>query len=393
MLTKPRRRPPRHPATVASSDAGPAAQGAAAQGLAANGPAAQGTAAAGMGAAGTGGAGTATAVQTTIQPWSIDYGDRDIASASVQLDQSSPVLLLDASQRGVEEGTTDLPENGHRSSKRMPKTEVVGFAMTVAGVLLAMFLLYLYVFSALTASRSQNQLLHSLTSDPVAIFSLASGHEPRNGQPVAILDIPSIGLHQAVVEGTTAADLQMGPGLMTSRGISGVPGEPGDAVIAGRRVSFGGPFGRLSSLQTGSVIQVVDGAGAFKFEVTKVESISQGQLAVPSYGRSWLTLVTSNSPWLPTGRTVVVARIAGQPGGAKGSSSSSESLPSFAGDPAAGVLAALWALAFIFVLGLMVFAIRRWRQTWVSWLLAAPVLLACGLFACESLARCLPSTL
>jgi sortase A len=274
----------------------------------------------------------------------------------------------------------------------MPKTEVVGFAMTVAGVLLAMFLLYLYVFSALTASRNQNQLLHSLTSDPVAIFSLASGHEPRNGQPVAILDIPSIGLHQAVVEGTTAADLQMGPGLVTSKGISGLPGEPGDAVIAGRRVSFGGPFGRLGDLQTGSVIQVVDGAGAFKFEVTKVESIPQGQLAIPSYGRSWLTLVTSNSSWLPTGR-MVVARIVGQPASAKGSSSFRESLPSFAGDPAAGVLAGLWALAFIIVLSFMVFAIKRWRQTWVSWLLAAPVLLACGLFACESLARCLPSTL
>jgi sortase A len=388
MLTKPRRRPPRHPATVASPEPPAAAQGPATQGT---GVAA--TAVPGSAVQGTAGAGTATAVQTAAQPWSIDYGDRDIASASVRLDQSSPVLLLEAPQPGVEAGTADVPDKGHRSSTRMPKTEVVGFAMTVAGVLLAMFLLYLYVFSSLTASRNQNQLLHSLTSDPVAIFSLASGHEPRNGQPVAILDIPSIGLHQAVVEGTTAADLQTGPGLVTSRGISGLPGEPGDAVIAGRRVSFGGPFGRLGNLQTGSVIQVVDGAGAFKFEVTKVGSISQGQLAVPSYGRSWLTLVTSNSSWLPTGRMVVVARIVGQPAGAKGSSSSSESLPTFAGDPAAGVLAALWALAFILVLGFMVFAIRRWRQTWVSWLLAAPVLLACGLFACESLARCLPTTL
>ena len=159
------------------------------------------------------------------------------------------------------------------------------------------------------------------------------------------------------------------------------------------RVSFGAPFGRLSSLHAGDSIHVVDGAGSFDFVVTSVETISLGSISVPSYGQSWLTLVTSNSSWLPTGRLVVVARIAGQPATASGVSDNRYPLPSFSGDPAAGIPAALWALAFIAVLGLMVFAIRRWRQTWVSWLLAAPVLLACGLFACESLARCLPSTL
>lgn len=369
MLTKPRRRPPRHQAVATSQEVVT------------------------VSAAGTAAAGTISASQATAQPWSIDYGDRDIGSASVQFDSPGPSLLVDDARQEAVLEAGGLPDQRNRARTRMPKAEVVGFTMTVAGVLLAMFLLYLYVFSALTGARNQNQLLHSLTGNPAAIFSLASGHEPPNGHPVAILNIPSIGLHQAVVEGTTAADLQRGPGLVASNGTSGVPGEPGDAVIAGRRVSFGGPFARLGELHTGSIIQVADGAGVFKFEVTKVGTISQGQLAIPSYGRSWLTLVTSNSSWLPTGRMVVVARIVGQPASTNGSSSTREALPSFAGDPAAGVLAALWALAFVFVLGFMAFAIRRWRQTWVSWLLAAPVLLACGLFSCESLARCLPSTL
>ena len=378
MLTKPRRRPPRHQAVVTSKEAMTSSAGAAAPGIA---------------PAGTATAGTAKKTQATAQPWSIDHGDRDIGSASPLLESAGASVLVDDSRRQSRLGIAGSPGERPRSGARMPRAEVVGFATTVAGVLFAMFLLYLYVFSALTGARNQNQLLHSLTGNPGAIFSLASGHEPRSGQPVAILDIPSIGLHQAVVQGTTAADLQLGPGLVTSSGLFNLPGEPGDSVIAGRRVSFGGPFGRLTDLQTGSVIQVVDGAGAFKFEVTKIETVSQGQLAIPSYGRSWLTLVTSNSSWLPTGRMVVVARIVGQPASTKGASSSREALPSFGGDPAAGILAALWALAFVAVLGLMVFAIRRWRQIWVSWLLAAPVLLASGLFACESLARCLPSTL
>lgn len=363
MQTKPRRRPSRHrrvvtPQTTTASEA------------------------------------IATEVHATALPWSIDHGERDIASASVQLGSTGPQLSLHEQQTdGRGDSTPDSPEKHRVESKGAPKAEVVGLAITVAGVLLAMFLLYLYVFSALTGARNQNQLLHSLTGNPRAIFSLASGHEPRNGQPVAILNIPSIGLHQAVVEGTTAADLQTAPGLVSSAGLTGLPGEPGDAVIAGRRVSFGGAFGHLSALQQGSIIQVVDGAGTFKFSVTRVESISRGQVAVPTYGRSSLTLVTSDSSWLPTGRMVVVARIVGQPASAKTTAGPRESLPTFAGDPAAGILAALWAIAFIAVLGLMVLAIRRWRQTWVSWLLAAPVLLACGLFACESLARCLPSTL
>jgi sortase A len=365
MQTKPRRRPSRHRSIVTSTETTTASEAVATQGH-----------------------------TTTAPPWSIDHGERDIASAPLQLEGSRPALLL--LERGGDEPAlvpADSSEKDHAPAKGLSKAEVTGLSITVAGVLLAMFLLYLYVFSALTGARNQNELLHSLTGNPRAIFSLASGHEPRNGQPVAILNISSVGLHEAVVEGTTAADLQMGPGLVSSSGLSGLPGESGDAVIAGRRVSFGGPFSHVAGLHQGSIIDVVDGAGAFKFSVTKVETISQGQVAVPTYGRGWLTLVTSDSSWVPTGKTIVVARIVGQPATSNSTVSAHESLPTFSGDPAAGILAALWALVFLVVLALMVLAIRRWRQTWVSWLLAAPILLACGLFACENLARCLPSTL
>jgi sortase A len=279
-------------------------------------------------------------------------------------------------------GAPDAPTTNRR-------TEIAGFAITVAGVLLALFLLYLYVFSSLTAARDQNRLLHKLTGDPKAVFSLASGVRPKDGQPVAILTIPAIGLHQGVIEGTSAADLQQGPGLSNA---AGIPGDVGNAIIAGRRVSFGAPFGRLSSLQPRDDIDVVDGAGKFTFSVYSVQTVSNGSISVPESGPSWLTLVTSNSSWLPTGKLVVVAQLVGQPNTA-GRELTSYAMPNLAGDPSAGFLAAVWALLFVASLVFMVFAIRRWRQTWITWLLAAPILVACGLFACESLARCLPSTL
>jgi LPXTG-site transpeptidase (sortase) family protein len=276
---------------------------------------------------------------------------------------------------------------------RSRRIEYVGFVITVASLLLVLFLLYLYVFSGLTGARNQNRLLHLLSSNPQAVFALVTGHQAHNGQPVAVLNIPSLELHQAVVEGTTAADLQLGPGLASG---DGLPGTPGDAVIAGKRVSFGGPFAGIGGLKQGDQINVIDAAGNFTYSVTSVETVSDSQISAPQYGRSWLTLVTSNSSWLPSGKLIVIARVT-KGTVASGSKSSSPrtlyTIPSFAGDPSAGFLAAIWAFAVIGVLGLMIFTIRRWRQTWVSWLLAAPLILACGLFACESLARCLPSTL
>ena len=276
---------------------------------------------------------------------------------------------------------------------KLKRSELIGFSITTFGIVVALFLFYVYLFSALTGARGQNELLHSLIGNKKAVFSLATDHLPNDGQPVAIMTIPSIGLHQAVVLGTSPADLQKGPGLVSSNGLSGLPGEQGTAIVAGKRVSFGGPFAKLGNLVIGDQIKVVDGGGSFEFTVTGISTVTDGPVTVPESGTSWLVLVTSNSAWLPSGRLVVTARIDGTPATQAASSTTSYSLPDLGGDPSAGILAALWALGFLGVLLGMAFAIRRWRQVWVTWLLAAPLLLACGLFACESLARCLPSTL
>lgn len=164
-------------------------------------------------------------------------------------------------------------------------------------------------------------------------------------------------------------------------------------------VSFGGAFGGIGGLAKGDQIKVIDAEGDFTFSVTSVETVSKSQVSAPQYGRSWLTLVTSNSSWLPSGKVIVIAKMTSGPVSSATGSSVSDTprtvytLPSFAGDPAEGILAAMWALVVLAILGIMIFTIRRWHQPWVSWLLGAPLLLACGLFACESLAACLPSTL
>ena len=62
------------------------------------------------------------------------------------------------------------------------------------------------------------------------------------------------------------------------------------------------------------------------------------------------------------------------------------------GDGTAGGLAALWSLATIVVLIGAAFAVWRWRRPVLVYVFAAPVVVACGLLACESLARALPAT-
>jgi sortase A len=281
-------------------------------------------------------------------------------------------------------------ERGKRAATRW---EVVGVGLTGVGVLLLLFFVYLYAFTPLTGIRDQHRMLQSLTGDPHAVFRLAAGRLPADGRPIAVLEIPVLGEKEAVVNGTSAADLQEGPGLMAG---TALPGEPGNAVIAGRRVTYGGPFDKLADVLPGDRIRVVDGAGTFAFRAVGTTVVPLGgRDRVARSGDAWLTLVTSNSSLRPSGEFVLTARLVGRPALIHGSSEAAAPSVRLAlgGDPGAGGLALAWAAAFLVLLAATLLAVRRWRQPWVTYLLAAPVLLACGLFVCENLAQCLPATL
>jgi sortase A len=269
----------------------------------------------------------------------------------------------------------------------------VGLLLTGLGVLLLLFLLYFYVFTSLTHSRDQNRLLQSLVGNRRAVYSLVVGHVPSEGAPVAIITIPVLHEQQVVAMGTSPADLQQGPGLMMD---TAIPGDPGNAVIAGRRVSYGAPFRSLGRLAPGNRIEVVDGAGRFTFRVVKVSTVPGGyREVVPGRGQSWITLVTSNSPLVDSGNLVVVAKSISPLGRAATAVNRNDRAIrlNLAGDPTSGLLALVWAAMFVLGLWITLRAVRRWRQPWLTYVMSAPLLLACGLFACESLARVLPATL
>ena len=68
---------------------------------------------------------------------------------------------------------------------------------------------------------------------------------PPQGEPVALIDIPEIGVSQVVVEGVDVADLRKGPGHYPG---TPLPGQEGNAAIAGHRTTYGAPFADLDQL-------------------------------------------------------------------------------------------------------------------------------------------------
>ena len=87
---------------------------------------------------------------------------------------------------------------------------------------------------------------------------------PADGQPIARITIPSIDVDAIVVAGVGKEVLRKGPGHY---GSTPLPGQPGNAGIAGHRTTYGAPFGRINELKVGDEILVETMQGKFTYEV------------------------------------------------------------------------------------------------------------------------------
>ena len=103
--------------------------------------------------------------------------------------------------------------------------------------------------------------------------------------------------------------------------------------------------------------------------------------------------IRDSSTFVQSGRLVVQGKLVGP---AVAVPNHTVAVPSYQlgldGDPVAGGLAVFWSIITLLVLLVAAYAVWRWRRPWLVYLFAAPVLLMCGLFACESVARALPAT-
>jgi sortase A len=280
------------------------------------------------------------------------------------------------------------PPAGARRS--LPIGTVVRRGIQVFAVVAIAFVCFALWLSGLAHARSQIGLQRRLRSELSQNSAPVGGAIPT-GAPIAMLQIPRIGVTEAVVQGSRSGQLRTGPGHVLG---TPLPGQPGNAVVAGRRTLYGGPFGRLGSLRPGDLIHATTGEGNVTYRVTNVTHLggTDGSF-VQNHGDNRLTLFTSDSRWTATGRLVVTAKLVGNPYPPTNTQQAldPEGL-GLTGQRDAASYMLVW-LELLAAAGLLcAYAASRWSTTRV-WLVFAPLLAMMLWLFFESFVRLLPATL
>jgi sortase A len=302
----------------------------------------------------------------------------------------------------------------------------VGRALLFAGFILLAFALHQLWGTGLQEARAQDDLRSEFRAAlreqreqqpaPAAAApgapttTLAPPPPAVEGDAVAVIRIPRIGVDKAVVEGVSRADLRDGPGHYPS---TPLPGQPGNAAIAGHRTTYGAPFYRLDQLAPGDVVSVTTRQGEFRYLVadSQVVDPSHTEALEPTLDNR-LTLTTCHPRFSARERLVVTATLQGpaapapppQPapaapdagvapdggdGAGEGEVAAGDDL-GLEGDSSALAPAILWGAVAAAVAGITYGLGRVWRR-WPAYLLGVPAFLAV-LFVCfEYVGRLLPA--
>jgi len=306
--------------------------------------------------------------------------------------------VMDREPEVIEGGSAEKPESSTLAVMQSPKFLVISALLTFA-ILCLGFLANLLIVSQLVHARDQEVLYSDFRSElanaiaPVGQTDV-NGALLQPGAPVAILEIPDLGMKEVVVEGTTSTVTQSGPGHKRD---TVLPGQPGTSVIYGRQAAFGGPFGQLEILQPGMTIVATTGQGPAEYRVVDVRRPGDPLPAPVEAGQGRLTLVTAMGPrFMPTDLLRVDADLVtpAQPAPARVLTAASldPAEQAMAGDPAGLVPLLLWLQLLLIVAVATVWLVIRWGK-WQAWLVAAPIVFFAGIMASMSALRLLPNLL
>lgn len=288
----------------------------------------------------------------------------------------------------------------------------LGRICITAGVLILLFVAYQLWGTGLQEARSQDKLedefesvlsgATTTTSTPGAPTPTPTAPPPPpDGDAAARIAIPAIGVDKIVVEGVSVADLKRGPGHYPD---SPMPGQPGNAAIAGHRTTYGAPFNRVDELEPGDDILVTTGQGSFRYEVSETQVVRPSQVEVlDDFGDNRLTLTACNPKYSARQRIVVVAKLAPnvEPAPAAPPVTTPDGEPA---EPAAQTLdgglsgtgdsawpAVLLGLACAVIWFTAWFVARNAPIGWIAYLVGAPVFFVTLFFFYESFSRLLPA--
>ena len=127
-----------------------------------------------------------------------------------------------------------------------------------------------------------------------------------DGDAIAKLKVPRIGLDAVVVNGTGVADLRRGPGRHLD---TFMPGERKLVYIAGHRTTYGAPLGDIDHLRPGDKISLELPYASFRYVVTGHRIVDDNDLSVlESRGREQLVLQACHPRFFASQRYLVYAR-------------------------------------------------------------------------------------
>jgi sortase A len=125
------------------------------------------------------------------------------------------------------------------------------------------------------------------------------------GDPLGRIRIPKIGVDWVFVQGTSRADLKKGPGHYPD---TPIPGQVGNAAIAGHRTTYGAPFYRLDELAAGDEIEIETLTGSYTYRVRELLVVAPTAVeVVRNTPNAQLTLTTCNPRFSARQRLVAVA--------------------------------------------------------------------------------------
>jgi sortase A len=142
----------------------------------------------------------------------------------------------------------------------------------------------------------------------VVLYPEQGGEE---GDELAVLRIPTLGLDLVVFEGTASSTLKRGPGHLDG---TPMPGQPGNSVLSGHRTTYGAPFFALDDLRAGDEIEVDTALGTHRYAVRELVIVKPTDVWVAAHrDGAWLTLTTCNPVGSARERLVVMAELVAGP--------------------------------------------------------------------------------
>ncbi len=262
---------------------------------------------------------------------------------------------------------------------------VAGKILIGAGVVLLLFAAYQVFGTTLQEEHTQADLratlekqannaeLRRALAEQTALDKLPTGPPkqapttvaPPEGTAIGEIRIPIINVNQVLVEGTNTDDLRKGPGHYIG---TPLPGQFGNAAIAGHRTTYGHPFYNLDGVKPGDPIVITTDQGIFVYDATKSQVVSPSDTAVlnNAFG-DYLTLTTCNPRFSASTRLIVTAKLAhsqlfpnsGIPAGTVGKPQSNDLAGNSTGTATDSVG---WGFLWLVIGGFVLYFAHRYRR-------------------------------